>query len=164
MSLERVFKFEVTDLAANRRGELTARQEQQLHDFRESMLRNHWQSGLFITVLLAAGTGIAFLAGNRELATLGLWVTPMLAAVFALSWLTTRFSTRHLLIGAIRVAEGAVELTTGRTRTATLYGVKLGQKQFFVSKAQYEAFQQGQTYRLYYVDGVPYFILSVELL
>ncbi|HEX2622338.1 MAG TPA: hypothetical protein VHL11_19400 [Phototrophicaceae bacterium] len=164
LRLGRIMDFTPDDLEANRRGEITEQQREKLREFRQQTLKNHRQSGIVILTLLIIGTVLAFLFGNRELAGMGAMVTPLMAFTFGGSWLMTWMSTRTLVMGQVRSAEGNARLTIGRSRGGKIYGVKIGRKQFFVTSDHYSAFKQDAAYRLYYVDGAPYYLLSAEQL
>ena len=162
LRMERILDFTPEELLVNQQGQVTQRQQQRLGEFRQHMLRDHRQSGIFIVVLILIGTLIAALLGKGELASLGLMVTALLVFTFAASWLMTRMSTKRLLDPKVRMAEGSAHLTIGRGRFGKIYGVKIGKKQFFVTPDHYSAFQEARTYRLYYVDSAPYYLLSAE--
>ncbi len=170
-NLIRTFKFDLTDLEANRRGELSPRQRERLREDRGTMLRSFRTGSMGALVLLTSFAGVMLLSNDLEAASPALMLIPLMGITFALSYGMNRWSTRHLLQPQLQSTEGVAQRFTGRTRTGQHYGVRLKPgigrgsgrgKTFYVTREQHDAFREGQAYRIYYTAGTPPLILAVE--
>lgn len=155
-TLRQTFRFNENDLARNREGRLTGRQQ----------LRILWKAsfyvGFFLMVCLIAGL---FAAANLlnlsptpppEIVESGLaqaWQMFCLAAfgLFAFGWPLWNIGTRFLDIvsGRVRVVSGPIHFSVRGGRNSTCYYIVQG-KEFQVSPHAYYSFIENMTYRVYY--------------
>jgi hypothetical protein len=176
----RVFDFNENDLQLNQQGIVGESQKQALDSSRKarmfSMVAYIVMFVLFLLVCL--GIGISLLI-NREGSTtrLAIIFAMMVAMLFVGGGSANfYFRSRDVLTRKVSQMEGTAKLYTrqynaalsglGYTNLGTGWFIKLGSKEFrLLTAEQYEAFQEGKSYRIYYVKNYPIdVILSAEAL
>lgn len=168
--LRETFLFYSSDLLANRAGQLTERQKARHQANRVSL-----QMGMTIFLVIMIGTlGVVAFANMRSglsqsltdpemLTTLGI-VGGIFGLIILLSFL---FSGRNYLKAAreinIKVAEG--EAQPGKiNENEARFEVRFGKTKIrLLTLDQFEAFQMGTAYRVYYLPGPIPVILSGEV-
>ena len=172
--LEEVFGFGPDELQANSHHSLTPKQEELLKEYRQRQgcgLRMA-SVAIGITVLMMSVAGFFALQETTEAMSNAvrnsfLIVIGLVLLIFIIAlWVGSRRS--HLKDGRVSMVEGAVRLREKKIRsrsgTFTAWYVTLGEKRLQVStRKKFEAFDEGEWYRLYYVEHPPaHIILSVE--
>ncbi len=177
-SMTQAFKFTEGDLAMNRQGQIAESQQNALASSRRarmvSMIAYLVMLGLFL--LVCVGVGISLLI-NQDGSTTRLAIMFAMAVAMLLvgaGALNYYLRSREVLAGKVSQMEGNAKLFTrqypvsygglGYSNLGTGWFVKLGPKEFrLLTPEQYAAFQEGATYRIYYVKNYPIdVILSVE--
>lgn len=175
-SLADAFRFDEADLEHNRQGELTEAQTALLADVarRRGCARGAATAvilatlGLLWMVLLIAG-GLSG-EGSGPLVAL-LVVTAVVLLLGGGALLVGHRRSRDLRSGTVSTAEGpvATESVTMReqgSKVGDQYRVELGGVRLLVgTEAQMEAFEEGATYRVFYIADPPaHHVLSAERL
>ena len=172
MTLEGVFQFNADDLDSNSNGKLTARQQEMLKSYRK------FSSCGTIAALVAIIGTIGILSGivllNTDSETSGMQqALPYIVGVFGFAfflfiffWLLGIYRSRYLRTPKIFDVTGKANPHLKKRQYHTEYYVSIGKVRFQVtSKAQYDAIQSDQAYRVYYIHYPPtHVILSIELL
>jgi hypothetical protein len=171
MRLSGAFGCSVSDLVANRGGSLTLRQQRLLAQHIAIGSRSSW---LAIVVFLGSATflliGAPFLINDASVPRQAL---PYLAAtafvILGIVGVFVGIGVRRIQMlrrAQIRVIQGPIRRATRRVRQGrwTAYYVWIGGVRFqLTSEQQYNAFVEGQTYRLFYIHYPPtQLILSLE--
>lgn len=168
--LREAFHFDSRDLLANRAGNLSERQKA-----RQSAAGVSLKAGIagFVTVMLGSLGVIAFLssasganAGASRFDTLV--GGGVVIGVTALILVISLFSSRKYLAVArekkIQKAEGEMRLGKIREDSAR-FEIKIGKTKLrLVTQEMLDAFQTGESYRLYFLPGPIPTILSAEVL
>lgn len=170
--LMQAFGFSPADVISNRHGELTAAQRERL----DAKHRDYFRKGN-LTILLMWGGFTLLIVGSLVLqgappqdmeilpyALLGLTV------FFGAAWLIARFHARNLTRQRFTFAEGQARTKTRKYyrygREIHAYELRIGRHKFnLLSQDELSAFEDGVTYRVYYVPYAPlHIILSAEAL
>lgn len=172
--------FTPEDLAANRNGRLTERQQQDVA-YRQRVYVRNGRIMLLVMwvgfVLLIAGSQVvALLSGSTtmerltaDLPYLGLAVL-ILSSLIGFGFLWSVFSGRDLMNGKISSVEGQARVRMrrlpGRYRNYPRCEVKIGGRTFLlVDQNLFDAFVDGVRYRVFYIRYRPlHVILSAEVL
>jgi hypothetical protein len=159
--LREAFRFEAADLAANRAGRLSPRQEARLRAGRVGM---RLTLGVFAIVMMATVGFVALL--NRRLETPGgTWDGAGVAAAVAAAVILVGFwlSWAHLRAAGSRritVAHGPADVVSDAVDDCRL---RVGPTVLRLSGVeQLEAFRAGTEYRVYYLAGSVPIVLSAE--
>lgn len=151
--LMQVFQFTEEDLAYNRRGEFSPRQNAQE---RENTTGCRRTAGIFALVA-AVVVALGILTGLELLQTLsvplGIWGLLALGA-FALT-----FGKSAITVKATR---GKAKLTMDHSRGATYHVLIVNGVYFRVSLAAYDAVEEGASYAVYYIPMQLNQLLSIE--
>jgi len=173
--LLQAFEFTEDDLNANRQGKMSSGQRDKLDSFRKarrmSLIAYAVMAGLLVLGCIGAGLYMAF---TRQDPTIRMAVPLALgfATLLMLGGSANFYlRTRDVLNGTVSQAEGQARLFSRTYRdedniTGTGWFLKLDGKEFrLVNEAQYQALEEGRSYRVYYVRGYPFnFMLSVDAL
>jgi hypothetical protein len=175
--LAQAFNFTLADLQANRNGLVTPAQEKRLNQTRH--IRGCGQRAAFLalggTILVFIGL-IPFAAplnlpGLQSAFPYLLFGVMLFAGIFLAAIILGIIHSRDLQTGRISVAEGeAPEFSTQDIKSksgrvmGTAYLVTVGYTRFrLATPAQFEAFQAGCLYRVFYIKDPPvHLILSAE--
>lgn len=174
--LERALGFDGEDLKANKEGRLSERQERMVAEMRR--LRGcGTRAAVWALVGSAVLVGVAPVlfggvmgqqgggdAGKALPYTLGVaGVFLVMALIFVV---VGKVRSGDLASGKVSVVEGEARLSTrfiGPRVRMMAYFVAVGGVRFHVQKEEFEAFEEGRWYRVYYVKDPPVgVILSVE--
>lgn len=139
--------FTASDLAFNRRGELSQRQREKLQKYRLTLAKN-WGIGLLAISLIGLLVGLPSALLVLELLLIG--------GLMLMTWL--RLSAD--LAGYVQRASGCARFSPVSPLGAYLI---VGDQRFAISRRAYEAFSAGRCYRLYYAP-ISRTILSAEML
>ncbi len=178
------FTFTPNDLAANRLGNLTPEQEQLIASIVQTRQRDSRRTAIwvliFFGVLMVIGLIVEFNNQNENLAAffqkqgiLFLFITLLFLFILAVSFIYSWWIGRDARARRIRVAEGTahVLMKVASARPTTRYmryelRIKRGMigKLFrFGNARSIEFFEQGASYRVYYIDYYPFqIVLSAE--
>jgi hypothetical protein len=149
--LEETFRFDASDLDANRSGRFSARQDERMRGARGAA-----RIALAVFALATIGSGL-FVVRSMPPGQLAVPVVA-LAAVVGLGLLVSRSSLAALGSRRVSVAEGLAEADAeGR--------LCLGGKTLALATPAFlDAFEPGGAYRVFYVDGPRAIVLSAEAL
>lgn len=164
----RAFGFDEADLEANQHGELSPRQREHLDNLWQS--RRRW--GIYTLAVIFGMQGVAFIlvliTGNLNLEELrqgGPIVLLIYAFLTIIGLISSHRHNNRMKAGKVEIAEGQARLHTGQARYGTFYQLRLKWKRFdLMNEKQFDAFEAGAAYRVYYVNITPALILSVEAL
>jgi hypothetical protein len=168
--LASAFGFTEDDLAANRQGYLTPNQKKVIAETR----RARGCGARLACIIMAVSFGffvVAFiLSGGLEtpLSSDALLAYAVAASAFIGIFLAAmvygRIRSRDLRTGKISVAEGPAHRRTKEYKFGAAFYVKIGRHRFqFAYPEQFNAFEEGTRYRVYYVKNPPIdTVLSVE--
>lgn len=171
--LEDAFSFTAEELALNRDGQLSAPQEDRLQQHREvrGCGRRAAAIGFGLTAFGLILVPVIFAnEPGMEQARPTIWGVAAFVIFIALlfSFLDI-FAGRNLTDGTLSTMEGAVEtwskeIGARSSKIGTAYYLRVGPKQFqLTTKAQFDALNDYETYRFYYVaNGRVPIIMSVE--
>jgi hypothetical protein len=149
--LEQTFRFDASDLAANRSGRLSPRQVARL---RAAQGAARLALAVFFAVTIGSGLLVARAAAPEHVR----WSMAAAGAVAVIGFAISRASLAALARRTVSVAEGLAESdSAGRLR---LGGATLE----LAATGQLEAFDPGGAYRVYYVAGPRALVLSAEAL
>lgn len=149
--LEETFRFDASDLDANRSGRFSARQDERMRGARGAA-----RIALAVFALATIGSGL-FLVRSMPPGQLAVPVVAF-AAVVGLGFLVSRSSLAALGSRRVSVAEGLAE-ADGEGR------LSLGGKTLALATPAFlDAFEPGVAYRVFYVDGPRAIVLSAEAL
>jgi hypothetical protein len=162
-ALREAFRFEASDLVANRAGRLSARQVALLRAGRTGM----WLSlGVFALVMLGTVGFVAFM--DRRLETPGSTLSgtgvaaAVAAAVVAVGYLLSRGHIRAARGQRLSAAHGRAEIVSGIEDDCR---IRIGATELRLPGAeQLDAFQPGAEYSVYYLAGPVSIVLSAESL
>jgi hypothetical protein len=172
--------FSLEDLATNRSGLLTERQQQEVA-YRQRIYVRHGRFVILImwvgfTLLIVGSQIVQFLSGsktldsfNAELPYVGLALL-ILSGIVGFAFLWSIVSGRDLTNGTISSVEGQARVRVRpiamRYRTYMRCEVKIGRRTFLqADENQFDAFVDGVSYRVFYIRYRPlHVILSAELL
>jgi hypothetical protein len=149
--LERLFKFNAEDLAANRSGALSQQQKERLA---KSFKMRRIGGTLF--GLVFTGIGIWLLVSERETILGGIFLFLGLAIAYGF-WQVGSVKVDDLQVEQVsgwvdKKFEQRQETSEEETVTETDYYLIIGEKRFKVASAQYNAFKVGDLYRFYYFE------------
>jgi hypothetical protein len=149
--LEETFRFDASDLDANRSGRLSARQGAR---FRAARGAARIALAVFAVAVVGSGLAVAWSLPPEQLAV-------TVAGFVAALGVGLAFSLRSLLaLGArtVSTAEGLAEADAeGRLRLG-------GKTLALAAPAHLDAFEPGAAYRVFYVEGARALVLSAEAL
>jgi len=159
-----VFDFTPPDLAANAGGRISEGQRRRLE---QAFLRNNppwllWAS-VALPAALALSVALLGMAQRRSPLALGSLVALLGGAAGSLSYSHLRawFGLRRdLREGRAAQSMGRCELDTASAPYNPVHALKIGGRQFFVSREALDAFSDGMYYCVYYTPRTGY-ILSV---
>lgn len=170
--LMQAFGFSSADQIANRHGELTGAQRERL----DAKRRDYFRKGNLTILLMWGGFTLLvvvsmFLQGAppQDMAILP-YVLLGMSAFFCAAWLIARFHARQMPRQRFTFAQG---LARTRMRKYYRYGreihhyeLSLGRQKFnLLSQDELSAFEDGVSYRVYYIPYAPmHIILSAEAL
>ncbi len=171
--LAQAFHFTSAELTVNKQGNIAEGQKATLEKNRRgrmvSLIAFAVMAGLFLLGCVGVGIATLFKSGDKtiQLAIMGALGVMLLAMGGGAANFYLR--SRDVISGIVSHAEGMAKRTSREWRDegvsfGMVYFVKLGSKQFrLVSEEQYDAFEEGENYRIYYVKGYPLdVIFSVE--
>ena len=148
--LEETFRFDASDLDANRSGRLSPRQDARLRAARGAA-----RFALAIFAVATIGAGVA-VAASMPVATASAAIAAFGATLVGI--LASRGSLVALARRTVAVAEGLAEADAkGRLRLG-------GKALALAAPAHLDAFEPGAAYRVFYVDGPRAIVLSAEAL
>ncbi|MEP6478596.1 MAG: hypothetical protein ABJB03_04340 [Rhodoglobus sp.] len=178
-ALEMALGFTPEDLTSNRAGKLSPTQQVKMTKNRgRSQVINLVMGGIFIVFLIVIGVVVLPGLMAPQPANSSAIPAPIIIGVgafVALIIVFTVFRSRRKITGmdgAVLSVEGVVKTRSGAfgdanqfASTGMVYRVKIGSKTFAVStQAQVDAFDDGKTYRGYYVDStVPILVAAEEI-
>lgn len=170
--LMQAFGFSSADLSANRHGELTGAQRARL----DAKHRDYFRKGN-LTILFMWGGFSLLIVGSLVLQdvppsdrAIVPYVLLGMSVFFGAMWLLGRFHARNLARQRFTFVEGQARTRTrvyhrygGETYT---YELRIRRRKFnLLSQDELSAFEDGATYRVYYVPYAPlHIILSAEVL
>ena len=166
--MQRALGFDEGDLQANREGRLSERQERMLTE-RRRLRGCGTRAAVWALVGSAALLGAALLILGGTMGQMLPYALMVVGAFLAIGlffvWLGN-LRSRDLVRWKVSVVEGEARLSTrfygGKLRMMAYY-VTVGGVRFQVQKGEYEAFEEGRRYRVYYVNDPPVgVILSME--
>ena len=149
--LEETFRFDASDLDANRSGRFSARQD-------ERMRAARFASRIALAVFAAATLGsLLFVVRSMPSEHVAIPVVAVLTAV-GIGFAASRSSLAALGSRRVAVAEGLAEADAGGR-------LRLGGKTLALATPAFlDAFEPGAAYRVFYVDGPRAIVLSAEAL
>jgi hypothetical protein len=161
-ALRHAFRFDAADLAANRAGRVSPRQDALLGAGRRGM-----QLSLVVFAAVMVGSAGLVVFFDESLRTPGgqggVWIAAAVALVAIVVGLVQ--SRRHLAAAGARqvlAAQGPAEILSDTPRDC---GIRVGGTSLRLpSVAALEAFEPGHAYRVYYVAGPVALVLSAESL
>lgn len=169
MSIERfmqTFGFDQYDLLANQGGELTERQRERVAATHQQYRRGVWPTFAMIGGIMVVGSVVAVASGDTSFDELlrGLPIAgALIFGMMGVSVIGGHFMTSDLRQGRIRTSAGKAKLLSGKARGMPYYRVRIGQHTFnLMNEQQFQCFEQGKAYRMWYVPYWPDVILSVE--
>lgn len=160
------FGFDLTDLEANRRGELSPRQRAHLNNLCHA--RRWWglQTLGIVFGIQAAAFVLVWASGNLrpdDLRIGGPIILTGYTFLVIVGLLASRRQQRHLRAGIVREARGKARLHQGETRYGRYHQLRLGRRRFdLMGAAEAGALQTGAAYRVYFIAVTPAVILSIE--
>lgn len=176
-ALEAALGFTADDLTSNRAGKLSPTQQATMTVKRgQSQVVNLVMAGIFVAFLVVIAIFVLPPLLAPQPATSSAVPAPIIIGVIAvvalIIALTTVRSRRKFtqLNGAVFSAEGVVKTRAGAFgdanqlgSTGMIYRVKIGSSTFAVSnQSQVDAFDDGKTYRGYYVKSTVPVLISAE--
>jgi len=174
MSIEKAFDFTADDLAANKSGKLSARQEEKRAKRRRT---RRWATRLALFFFI--GTEAVIIAillmntepfdeSNRDMLTAYAIFLALYNGIILFAMLYGYSRGRDLRRGAVSQVEGPIKLRVKKYRHESnlpnsYYGT-IGKVKFqFETTRQHDMLQDGAPYRIYYVNMPPTgWILSIE--
>lgn len=157
--------FTEEDSRANRGGELTPSQRAMLEGYAHDAQR--WGTistiGVLVLTVVPAGYGLITETRAEERRGAGFFLL-LVAAVASFAWFYTTRANRRLRNGKPAVARGAATKKTGTSDGGQYYTLHVGGQAFHLAGLVFDAFTEGNLYRVYYVAHVNHsIILSFEL-
>lgn len=147
--LMRLLDFDKDDLNANRRGQLSARQQARL---RRTRSRATALNVLLLVFIVLCATGALYLAQTRN-SIVGLLIGILLTVVNAIlmartlqNWLRVAEDLRTQRVEAL---SGAVERTVRVVGRAIIYVLKVGGREFIAPKAVFNTVPEGERWHFY---------------
>jgi hypothetical protein len=153
--LQRLFHFDPTELAMNRDGHLSPKQQARLY-------KDTGPMGCYLVTFIFTGLP-ALVIG---LAPLMVWLRVASIAVGGVFFLLiaiaitngTKDQRRKIAKGKIKTVTGPavihVDLEDRGNHHHSTYHISLGKKRFTVQQAEYFAFKEGREYQIHYLPGV----------
>ncbi len=160
------FGFDQYDLLANRTGELTEKQRERVAAIYRQYRRGILPTFVIIGGMMVIGSIAAVVSGDSSPGEMLRSLPIVLLILVVLGGFTTiasHVTTSDVRRGRIRTAEGKAKLSQGRYKGYDIYRVRIGSKTFnLMNKQQFECFEKGEGYRVWYVRYWPDVILSIE--
>jgi hypothetical protein len=160
------FSFDADDLELNRDDHVTYAQRDRLAAIYQQYHRGIVRTLGLVTGIMVVGLVFVLLIGQTTLAELEQGLPIALALLFvvvALTLVASLVLSDDLRQVHMRVAEGKAKLLLGNYRGTPYYRVRLGRKTFnLMNERQFQCFESGARYRVYYVKYWPDVVLSVE--
>jgi len=175
-ALEAAFGFTAADLPENRVGRLSAAQLSRMTTTRgQAQVANLVFGAIFVVILIIIAIvvlpgALAPQPANSSAVPPGIivLVIAVVAVIIALSLLRTRSKTKRLT-GTVLSTEGPAKTrarsvgNVDQLGTSDIYRLTVGSVTFpLSSQGQLAAFEEGRTYRCYYVKGTLPIIVSAE--
>jgi len=163
--LASAFCFTEDDLAANRQGYLTPSQKKIIAETRRARLAYIIMAASFaffvIAFVLSGGLEVSL---SRDALTAYAVAASVFIGIFLAAMVYSRIRSRDLRSGKISVTEGPAHRRTKEYKFGAAFYVKIGRHRFqFAYPEQFDAFDEGVRYRVYYVKNPPIdAVLSVE--
>lgn len=164
------FGFTANDLAANRQGYLTPAQKKVIAGTRRAKGCGARAAYIAMGASVAIIVASFVLAGGLDIPlssdalTAYAVATSFFIGIFLAAIIYDRVRSRDLRTGKISVAEGPAQRRTKEYKFGTAFYVKIGRRRFQLPcPKQFDTFDEGTYYRIYYVKNPPiHIILSVE--
>ena len=164
------FNFTADDVAANRQGYLTPAQKKVIAETRRARgcgaRAVYIAMGASVAIIVVAFVLAGGLRVPRSTGALTAFAVAIsvFIGIFLAAMIYDRVRSRDLRTGKISVAEGPAQRRTKEYKFGTAFYVKIGRRRFQLPHPkQFDAFDEGTYYRIYYVKNPPvHIILSVE--
>jgi len=164
--LKHVLNFGDSDLAMNRRGQISETQRTRLKKEQQSSAQSMWTCGLLCGLLVVF---LLLLLANFSNQLITHYVNPMLIGVLIVGLLVVLTSGRIQSGASADLALNRVESTTGQVKKhteqhegVTSYYITVKDKSYGVPQPVYEAFKEDVCYRFYHTARA-FTLMSVEV-
>ncbi len=161
------FGFTEDDLAANRQGYLTPAKKKVIAETRRARgcgaRAAYIAMGASVAIIVAAFVLAGGLRVPRSTGALTAFAvaTSVFIGIFLAAIIYDRVRSHDLRTGKISVAEGPTQRRTKEYKFGTAFYVKIGRRRFQLAyREQFDAFNEGIYYRIYYVKNPPVHIIT----
>jgi hypothetical protein len=144
------------DLQANRAGEVTPAQRAMLAGYARDSKGWGALSVAGVLALFGGGLGYGFLIETRSDERRGMLIGLLMALGAALvAWIASARLWKRLPGARLRMARGVAVKRIGSGEYSETHTLDVGRVRFYVARPVFDAFEEGQPYRVYFVPHFP---------